>query len=102
MAVDPANGFGSAGAIADDSTSTLRTTVSDITHLRFRWRWIVKQTPDYLAFFVDGIEKARISGEVDWKLEAFKMSPGDHSVEWRYVKDSAKSVGADSGWVDQV
>ena len=30
------------------------------------------------------------------------MTPGEHTIEWRYVKDSSKAVGADSGWVDRV
>lgn len=57
---------------------------------------------DYLAFILDGFEKDRWSGNVDWDLFSFKLSKGSHTIEIRYVKDKENSDNEDCAWIDFV
>jgi len=57
-------------------------------------------TGDYLQFYIDGVLKHQISGNVDWALKTYSISSGTHTLKWRYVKDGGGKSGADCGWVD--
>ena len=57
---------------------------------------------DYLAFYIDGTEKARWDGEIDWSQESFPVTVGTHIFKWSYVKDYSVSNGADCAWIDDV
>lgn len=57
---------------------------------------------DYLAFFVDGREKNRWSGEVPWDVYSYKLSKGKHTLQWRYIKGADTSEGNDRAAVDMV
>ena len=57
---------------------------------------------DYLAFYIDGAEKARWDGEIDWSQEIFPVSSGNHTFKWAYVKDYSVSTGADCAWLDNI
>jgi hypothetical protein len=69
------------------------------------WWWKVssEQGYDFLEVQLDGVlQPGRISGEVDWRLEALHIPPGVHVVRWRYAKDGADTAGEDAGWLDEV
>ena len=57
---------------------------------------------DYLAFYIDGSEKARWDGEIDWSQESFPVSAGSHTFKWTYVKDNSVNTGADCAWLDNI
>lgn len=58
---------------------------------------------DALRFLIDGVQVASISGEVDWGIRSFTLSPGQrHQVRWEYVKDEDISNFEDAGWVDRI
>ena len=57
---------------------------------------------DYLAFIVDGREKARWSGNMDWEEYSYMLDAGKHTIEWRYVKDKENSEGNDRASIDLV
>ena len=57
---------------------------------------------DYLKFFIDNIEMDSWSGEDDWSLETYSISPGTHQFKWEYAKDFSVSSGADAAWIDDV
>ncbi len=57
---------------------------------------------DYLLFLIDDIEMGRWDGEIDWSLETFTVSAGQHTFEWRYEKDGYVSSGSDCAWIDYV
>ena len=57
---------------------------------------------DYLAFSIDGIEMDKWAGEVDWSLETFPVSTGNHTFEWLFIKDHAVTSGSDAAWIDFV
>jgi len=57
---------------------------------------------DWLRFVVDGIVRQQWSGEVGWASHAHPLTAGDHTLEWRYVKDASLSAGADAAYLDNV
>jgi hypothetical protein len=57
---------------------------------------------DYLAFYIDGVEKGRWDGEMDWSQETFAVSAGNRTFKWSYVKDYSVSTGADCAWLDNI
>jgi hypothetical protein len=90
------------GDINDGETVAIYSKVRGPGVLKFYWKVSSEQNFDFLCFYVDGYLKDRISGEYGWEQKAYKISPGVHSVSWRYEKDSSKSQGSDCGWVDKV
>ncbi|MBM4142499.1 MAG: hypothetical protein FJ225_02750 [Lentisphaerae bacterium] len=72
--------------------------------LSFWWRVDCEMDPntDFLAFYLDGVEQARIFGFADWTNVTRGMGPGSHLAVWKYSKDSNSSNGADLGWVDGI
>ncbi len=99
------------GAIGNDQTSTLTTTVDGAGILTFWWKTDCEDDEDgdnwdYLKFEVDGNEVARIDGDSGWKQVSAKVKgDGRHTLIWTYVKDYTDDFGTlmqDCGWVDQV
>lgn len=57
---------------------------------------------DFLEFYVDGVLRDSWSGEQDWVSYSFPLTAGNHTLEWRYVKDVEGSVGLDAAFIDSV
>ena len=57
---------------------------------------------DYLAFYIDGTEKARWDGEKNWEQQSFFVNQGLHTFKWSYVKDNSVNTGADCAWIDNI
>jgi len=57
---------------------------------------------DYLAFFIDGQEKERWDGEVDWSQNSYPVTAGNHTFKWLYNKDVSVNTGFDAAWVDYI
>ncbi len=57
---------------------------------------------DFLKFEIDGVEKGRWDGEVDWSNETFAVTEGNHNFVWTYSKDGSVSSGSDCAWVDYI
>ncbi len=57
---------------------------------------------DFLQFYVDGTLVQQWTGEVGWTKFEFAVTAGDHTLEWRYVKDPARSLGSDAAFIDNV
>ena len=60
---------------------------------------------DHLAYFVDGVEQARIDGDTDWTFCTVALADeGPHAIRWVYEKDQYQDERdcADVGWVDAV
>lgn len=91
------------GPIADLKQTTLTTAVTDATSVSFWWKVSSEQNFDFLDFLVDGTAAVtRISGDVDWIQHTVALTPGTHSLSWRYSKDANTVGGQDAAWVDQV
>ncbi|MDD3097391.1 MAG: C10 family peptidase, partial [Candidatus Cloacimonetes bacterium] len=57
---------------------------------------------DHLAFFIDGVELQRWSGDGSWEYHEYPVSPGIHEFRWTYSKDGASVYYSDCAWVDAV
>jgi hypothetical protein len=90
------------GAIANSGSTSMQTTIAGPGTLRFVWKVSSEPNNDTLRFYVNGSEKARISGEVDWQLREFPLGSGDQTLKWTYRKNSSSTKGLDRGWVDQI
>ncbi len=99
------------GEISNNESTILSINLSDIDSygvIRFFKKVSCENSPsdnaDYLAFFIDGIEKDRWDGEIDWSEEVFNIySPNYHTLfEWKYIKNSSISAGDDCAWIDYI
>ena len=88
----------------DSSSSAVSTTAvfAEGQGVYFTWKVSSQQKWDYLAFSVDGVEKARISGVVGPEDRVFAVEAGEHVLTWTYVKDEAYSLYDDKGYLDEV
>ena len=92
------------GDIADDEISILKLTgtVATSGDISFYKKISSESNYDFLRFYMDSVMLGEWSGELDWALHSYPVTPGLHSFEWRYVKDVTVSVGADAAWVDYI
>ena len=88
--------------IGNNQSTTLETTVAGPGRLSYWWKVSSEYAADPLIFLVDGVERARISGEAAWNSQSFDLTNGSHTLSWRYQKDHSAALGADAGWLDQV
>ncbi|RLI90807.1 MAG: hypothetical protein DRO95_05505 [Candidatus Altiarchaeales archaeon] len=91
-----------AGAITDSQYSSISRMVQGPANITFWWKVSSEINYDLLRFYVDGVEKDRISGSIGWQKKEYTLSPGTHIIEWRYTKDHSTSSGSDTGWVDDI
>jgi hypothetical protein len=104
------DGLGAAqsGLISGGQQSWLETVTNLSQPMQVGFWWDVSsQAPDGLAFSVDGIGYASISGEaVSWQYFQAELPVGVHTLLWTYSKASDDNPTgipfADSGWVDEV
>ncbi len=92
------------GAITHEQSSVLSTTVMGPGTLSFSWRTSCEQDDEYewdhAELAVDGVVKLRLNGETEWTVASTEITgDGEHTIEWRYVKDDVESEGEDAAWV---
>jgi len=90
------------GGVGNNQSSWLETTIQGPVTLSFYWKVSSEARFDYLRFFIDGTQRASISGEVAWQQKTFSIPSGSHTLHWSYTKDGSVSSGADAGWVDRI
>ena len=80
--------------------SCLLTTIEGEGTLSFWWK-VSCGNYGILKFYVDGVMKDQINGEVDWQQKTYTITgTGSHTLKWRYYKTWPYSEGSDCGWVD--
>ena len=92
------------GAITHEQSSVLSTTVMGPGLLSFSWRTSCEQDDDYewdhAELAVDGVVKLRLNGVTAWTAASTEITgDGEHTIEWRYIKDEVESEGEDAAWV---
>ena len=96
-------GSARSGAISDNGTTTLKTTVQGGGTLAFKWKTSSEQNYDKLNLYVDGSLVTSVSGTTNWTAYTRTVTgAGSHTFEWRYTKDGSVSTGSDCGWIDDV
>ncbi len=88
--------------IGNNQSSTMETTISGKTSVKFYWKVSSETNYDYLRFYIDGVQQAQIAGNVDWTQKTYSVSSGSHTLKWTYIKDYSVSTGSDCGWVDKL
>lgn len=87
------------GAILDEQTSAMETTVEGFGTLSFEW-WVSSEEPgDVLSLSLDGRTVASVSGlDGGWRPVTVDVTgSGTHVVRWTYAKDWSRSAGEDAG-----
>ena len=87
------------GAIESGTNSWMEATLVGPASFSFDWRVSCNTRGHYLAWFIDGVEQARIRGEVDWATVSASIPDGKHVVRFDYVKGSTSAAGEDKGQV---
>jgi Concanavalin A-like lectin/glucanases superfamily len=96
-------GAARSGAVNDSQESRLEMTVTASGTLSFWWKVSSREGYDYLSFYLDGNEIAKISGSLDWtQVTGIAIPPGSHTVTWSYGKNGSLASGDNAGWVDQI
>jgi hypothetical protein len=57
---------------------------------------------DRLAFFIDGVEQNRWSGNGSWAFHQYMVPAGVHEFRWTYLKDGATDYYSDCAWIDAI
>jgi len=101
--VDGHDAVARSGSIGDSQSTSLRSSATGAGTLSFAWRISSEADYDKCFFYVDGVQRAVIHGDVAWTEVSVEVSgDGEHSLEWRYRKDGSVSRGSDCAWLDDV
>lgn len=94
----------SAANLTDYDSSVMNITVNVVTadSVSFYYRVSSENNYDKFFFNIDGVAQFNASGEVYWTRAAYLLSPGTHTLSFRYVKDVSMSSGSDCAWIDNI
>lgn len=92
------------GALGDNESSWLETTLMGPGTLNFWWRVSSDDFVgyDYLELTVNGNHVDEIAGESGWQSYSMSLDEGTNVVRWTYWKDGIHAAGADAAWLDEV
>ncbi|HDP54549.1 MAG TPA: T9SS type A sorting domain-containing protein, partial [Bacteroidetes bacterium] len=92
------------GSISNNQTTSMEITLNVVSSddIVFFYKVSSESGYDYLKFYIDDVEKASWSGEVDWTEVSFPVPSGVHTFRWSYEKDGSLSNGSDCAWVDNI
>jgi hypothetical protein len=92
-----------AGLIEDGQKTTLQVTLTCVSgNITFYRKISSEPKGDYLKFYIDGVEKGKWAGKVDWAELSFPVKAGTRTFEWTYSKNGSVSVGMDTAWIDDI
>ena len=90
------------GQLLNLQTNYMEATVTGPIAVSFWWKVSSQTNSDRLRFYINGIEQANVSGEVDWRWRTFDVSLLSARLRWAYTKDASGSAGLDAGWIDEI
>lgn len=99
------------GALEAGRSNWVETTASGVGNVLFRWRLRLPAEEGALIVLVDGVERARITGETGWLDGSVHIPGGVRTVRWVYERVApgaggppapAPAPGADGAWLDEV
>ncbi len=92
-----------AGSIESGETTCLKLTLDCASGaISFHRKVSSESGCDFLAFYIDGLEQDRWSGEEEWELVSFPVTAGRRTFRWEYSKDDSTSDGDDTSWIDDI
>ena len=65
----------------------------------FSWKIDSESNYDWLTYYLDGVQKGRISGKKAWDAVTVGLDGSEHVLKFVYSKDGSASSGLDCGWV---
>ena len=94
---------GGAGINSITSDLTLEVTIEHAATLSF-WAKVSSESGyDYGRFLIDNVQKLQVSGTSSgWIAYSYELPAGDHTLVWRYYKDSSAQNGDDCFYVDDI
>ena len=92
------------GTIGSDQSSILSISLEIATEGEVSFFKKVSSEANYdkLYFFIDSQEMGEWSGDVQWSLETYPLTSGQHQLIWEYSKDFSVSSGQDCAWIDNI
>lgn len=92
------------GQIGHSSETSLEISMDVTTNdvISFARKVSSENSYDWLRFFIDGSQKGEWSGNKEWEVVSFDVSPGLHTFKWTYKKDVSVSGGSDAGYIDDI
>jgi hypothetical protein len=87
------------GQIGNSTNSWMEAAIVGPASFSFDWKVSCNTRGHYLAWFIDGVEQARIRGDVDWTTVVASIPEGEHVIRFNYVKGSTSASGEDKGQV---
>ena len=91
-----------AGMASSDYSMTLTADVLAAGDMTFMFKVSSESNYDKLHFYMDNMEKAVWSGDVQWTLFTQPVTEGQHTFRWSYTKDSSVNTGEDCAMVDDI
>jgi hypothetical protein len=91
-------------SLANNAEASMQAIVSTATNVSFWWKVSCQTNADYLGFYTNGTLAKKISGEVNWQSNYFRLPAGTNTLVWRYATTNRLNVpqGSNSAWVDQL
>lgn len=86
----------------DSSTVNMPVSILHDGEISFMYKVSSESNYDWLYFYIDGVQKARWSGQVDWAMASYPILTGNHILTWRYIKDKSVNTGSDCAWIDDI
>jgi hypothetical protein len=90
------------GAITNNQTSTLQTSVTGPGTLTFWWRFSYQNSFDSLNFYVNGSQQVSSSFTFNWQQKTFYLGNGTQNLQWTYSRSYMPFGNMSTGWMDQV
>lgn len=91
--------------IGDNQSSQTQITVN-LTQdgsVSFWYRVSSETNYDKFWFYIDGVTKiSGRSGTIGWTQVSYPLAAGQHTLMWKYTKDSSVSSGEDSAYIDDL
>ncbi|MBO7481023.1 MAG: fibronectin type III domain-containing protein [Bacteroidales bacterium] len=89
----------------NSATSEISMTINNSSTSTFSFWYKVSSESGYDAFYfmIDGTNVINgVSGEIAWTQYSTTLSAGNHTLSWKYIKDSSVGSGSDCVWVDDI
>lgn len=92
------------GAIGDNASTTLQISmnVTANDNISFARKVSSEGGYDFLKFYIGSVEKGAWSGDVDWAIESYPVTAGQHTFKWIYSKDGSVTAGQDASFIDDI
>ena len=91
--------------IGDDESACIETSINvDSTpyQLIYQYKVDTNEKGDYLYFYIDDVKQSE-EFNTNWtSSQLYELALGNYAFKWCYKKDSSKSNGSDTAWIDDI